>query len=97
MLFRSEYRTDVDGVASFIRDLTAEGTLKVSADGWVTSAVMLGLYERYCQQERLMPYGGMRFAQRMKSLGYVTEKVGGTRRWKGLVHEVTFGVLGTWH
>lgn len=91
----AEYRTDVDTVASFVRDMEQEGVLKEDPDGVVPSSVMLSLYDRYCQEQRIVPYGGMRFAQRLKSLGYTSEKVGGIRRWRGLAQDLTHGLLGT--
>jgi P4 family phage/plasmid primase-like protien len=78
------YRTDVDAVASFIRDRLDEGIL-VRVDGAeVKSSVLNGLYTRYCEENRMPVLGARRFANRLRALGFTPAKVGGVAMWTGL-------------
>jgi putative DNA primase/helicase len=80
------YRTDVDAVASFIRDRLDDGLL-VRRDGYkIRSSVLNGLYTQYCDENRLPALGARRFANRLRALGFIPDKIGGVAMWSGLEH-----------
>jgi putative DNA primase/helicase len=83
------FRVDTDTVASFVADLVDQGRLARVApdpDGerFVSSAELSGLYLVWCAEERATPFGRRRWANRLRTLGYVPGKVGGRAVWFGL-------------
>lgn len=88
------YRVDVDIVASFIRDKLEEGVLVKETEAEIKSSILNAMFEAHCQENRQSPMGRRRFANRMKAMGYVPVKVGGSSIWKGLRNDPDHGMLG---
>ena len=78
------YRTDVDAVASFIRDRLDDGILIRMEGCEIKSSVLNGLYTKYCEDNRMPVLGARRFANRLRALGFTPAKVGGVAMWTGL-------------
>lgn len=90
------YRTDVDIVASFIRDLVEEGILIQESEAEIKSNSLRALFDTYCTEQHQTALGGRRYANRLKALGYSYMKVGGAAMWKGLRQDVQtqYGIVG---
>lgn len=90
-----EYRTDVDQVASFVRDRIEEGVLVKEPDAEIKSSTLNTMFEAYCRDNRVSVLGRRRFANRLKAMGFSPEKVGGQSMWRGLRVEIEQGFLGS--
>jgi putative DNA primase/helicase len=78
------YRTDVDTVASFVRDRMDEDLLASEPGMEIRSQSLLAMYETYCMENGLGKLGRRRVANRLKALGYEPVKVGGVAMWRGI-------------
>lgn len=90
------YRTEIDVVASFIRDSVDEGTMAYDATDAIPSRVFRQLFEAYCDMNGQKALGVRRVAMRMRNLGYAPTKIGGVAKFPGLRQQISNGVRGTW-
>lgn len=89
------YRTEVDTVASFIRDLSDDGLLVRDDSSEIRFSDLFRMYGQYSEANHARPLGSRRFANRLKALGFSTHKLGGQSMWKGLRQNMEHGALGT--
>jgi putative DNA primase/helicase len=89
------YRTDVDSVASFIRDKMEDGILVLDGDGQIKSSTLRELFKNYCSESSQPILGPRRYQNRLKALGFESVKVGGQAHWRGLRQDMAYGALGT--
>lgn len=88
-------RLESDNVAQFLVSTVDEGRLVEREDVSIPRTTLFELYERWCQQERLLPLGQRRFTRRIKALrNYGETKTSGVRGWSGVGLTPTAGFLG---
>lgn len=88
------YRTDVDSVASFVRDRIEDGLLSRQIEAEVGSTLLYQMYVKYCAEQLVPALGKRRFANRLKNLGLIATKNNGISVWQGLMHHREQGFVG---
>lgn len=90
-----QQRLDADNVAQFLDAALEEGRLVEQEAAIIKRSQLFELYERWCQQERIVPFGQRRFTNRVRALkGYDEVKVS-VMHWQGLGINGQMGLLGT--
>ena len=91
----AQQRLDADNVAQFLDAALEDGRL-VEGEGYtVRRAQLFELYELWCRQERMVPYGQRRFTNRVRALKGYGEVKNSVMCWQGVGVNGQMGLLGT--
>lgn len=80
------YRTDMDSVASWFREVIGEGTFVIDPTGSVPTQQLYSSYTQQCTDSGIQPLGRLRFTKRLLGMGPALDavKIGGQRVCTGL-------------
>lgn len=90
----AQQRLDADNVAQFLNEVLEEERLVEREDLKVRRSLLFELYETWCRQERLLPFGQRRFNNRVRALKGYTEVKDSVMCWSGVGLSVQQGLLG---
>jgi putative DNA primase/helicase len=80
----SNYRTDMDSVASWFLEEQRDGNLVVHEDARTSTQLLYQRYSAHCTEEGMQPLGRRRFTKRLSTMGGHSSKVGGQMIWVGV-------------